>query len=1107
MKPDFALSLSVEGIALLHRAPDGWRTAGEVPLDAPDLGAALAGLRDTALKLSPQGFATKVVIPNEQIRYLSIETGTVPDQDRLMMGAAALDGATPYPVEELAYDIAADGALTHVAAVALETLEEAETFAVEHDFNPVSFVAMPNGSGYTGEPFFGLTGRASSWSGTAAVEPDAEPIHVVGPAKMPAPAAAAELPAPETAVTKAPAPEAPKAKAPDPEKPKAEAPPKAAPGQQDLFDLEPVAATPAKTPKAEARPAPAPRKPASPAPPLAAPVSPPGASAGVSAGASARRAQPPSQPEPAPDPAPAFASRRPNGSAPAAKAAEAKTPPAKPEPKPAKKPAAAAQAPAAAADTAPEAEQDDTGPLTGFSSRRHRVDPARSEPAAPDDAKGKGPDVAKRPAPAVGPAGAPATATRVAGPTAAGFADTQTAAKGSAPRPVPPPEPLPAAHRDEVPDTPASKTGQASAGAFLSRRDGTTGTAEQGSKPSPLPNGDATEKTGSSVLDSLRGLAGTALSALDDAREKRRAARDDAKTGTGNAIKPQALTKADFKAAAKARKTAEAPAVKPPPGLGGGFPTGPIAQKTIVAPSKGEAAKAGTSRTATPEDDEAVRMTIFGARDNAQTRGKPKHLLLILMVGLLLVLAAIALWTTTFTEGGLSGLLRRDAGRIEQVEIAPEATPDDAVARVEAAPPMTEVVATVASQPEDASFGSPEEDTGAELPALTDDGSVVTDPVAAAEAIPDEPAGRDRGDAEAAALYAATGIWPGPPRVPQVVPRIGLNDVHVAGIDRTDLSHPVAPLPAMPGARTDLPLERLAALDPEEQPVTRTRTDALLSSTDLGTGAAARTAIDTAPETRAEPEAEATELAALDDQLIMLRPRLRPGDRLPELEAAPEVEEEPAFAGLRPRVRPEVPAEVLSAPAAEEATATEQAEAAPDPKPEVETPDLSSATRQAVALSMMPKTRPERLAQQAEARAVERANAEAAAAAAAASAAAAAVTSARSATPDAAEAEDEPEPERVASIAPATVSPGIPSTASLARRATLNNQINLRKINLIGVYGTPKNRRALVRLQNGRYKKVQVGDRIDGGQIVAISDSELRYQKGGRNISLKIPSS
>ena len=65
--------------------------------------------------------------------------------------------------------------------------------------------------------------------------------------------------------------------------------------------------------------------------------------------------------------------------------------------------------------------------------------------------------------------------------------------------------------------------------------------------------------------------------------------------------------------------------------------------------------------------------------------------------------------------------------------------------------------------------------------------------------------------------------------------------------------------------------------------------------------------------------------------------------------------------------------------------------------------------------------------------------------------------------------------------------------------------VEFRQLNLIGIYGKPSDRRALVRLPNGRFQKVQVGDRIDGGRISAIGDEELRYQKGSRNIVLKMP--
>jgi hypothetical protein len=69
----------------------------------------------------------------------------------------------------------------------------------------------------------------------------------------------------------------------------------------------------------------------------------------------------------------------------------------------------------------------------------------------------------------------------------------------------------------------------------------------------------------------------------------------------------------------------------------------------------------------------------------------------------------------------------------------------------------------------------------------------------------------------------------------------------------------------------------------------------------------------------------------------------------------------------------------------------------------------------------------------------------------------------------------------------------------------VKNALNLRKINLIGVYGQPSDRRALVRLSNGEYKKVKVGDRIDGGRVSAIGENQLRYTKGGRNITLQMP--
>lgn len=87
----------------------------------------------------------------------------------------------------------------------------------------------------------------------------------------------------------------------------------------------------------------------------------------------------------------------------------------------------------------------------------------------------------------------------------------------------------------------------------------------------------------------------------------------------------------------------------------------------------------------------------------------------------------------------------------------------------------------------------------------------------------------------------------------------------------------------------------------------------------------------------------------------------------------------------------------------------------------------------------------------------------------------------------------------------ASVKPTAPTTATVAKTATDANVMNLARLNLIGVYGGNSDRRALIRLPSGRFVKVEVGDRLDGGRVATIGDNELRYVKGGRNITLQIP--
>ena len=192
MKANFALSLSFEGIRLLHRAAGGWRRVGEVALDAEDLPAELTELRDAAEALAPEGIASKLIIPDGQIKYLTIDSGELAPDERRRAAEVALDGATPYAVEDLAFDTAPDGLETHIAAVARETLAEAEGFAVQYGFNPIFTVAVPGDAPFLGEPFFGPTAHASTLLQAGdVVEPDG--IAVVEIADIPDVPAAARI--------------------------------------------------------------------------------------------------------------------------------------------------------------------------------------------------------------------------------------------------------------------------------------------------------------------------------------------------------------------------------------------------------------------------------------------------------------------------------------------------------------------------------------------------------------------------------------------------------------------------------------------------------------------------------------------------------------------------------------------------------------------------------------------------------------------------------------------------------------------------------------------------------------------------------------------------
>ena len=180
MTPGFALNLTHSGISLLHRKDQEWHEIGQAQLDDPNLNETLAEMRATAIKLEPNGLQCQLILPNSQVLYMEadaadIQADRAAEQQHI---TEALDGKTPYLLAELAYDWQRRDGMFYIAAIAHETLAEAEAFADEHQFNPVCFVAHPEVSnGFMGEVFFGDTKCAATIDSTPP-EPTAPVVAV-----------------------------------------------------------------------------------------------------------------------------------------------------------------------------------------------------------------------------------------------------------------------------------------------------------------------------------------------------------------------------------------------------------------------------------------------------------------------------------------------------------------------------------------------------------------------------------------------------------------------------------------------------------------------------------------------------------------------------------------------------------------------------------------------------------------------------------------------------------------------------------------------------------------------------------------------------------------
>ncbi len=977
MKPTFALNLSNERVGLLHRTGRGWLQVGDVAFDTPDLPEALAYLRRTALGLAPRGVTTKLVIPDSQILYIDVEAPGPDDETRRKQIAKGLVGRTPYAPEDLVFDWRGKGTMVKVAVVARETLQEAEAFAVEHRFNPVSFVALPEASSFKGEPFFGMTDAAKGTLPKGeAVDPDRDAMTIV----------TRDLPMADLA--------------PEPE-------PK-----------------PAKTAtSAEAAPAVAETTPV-----VAGDLSP-------ELQVTAAIADPMQAPVPDFDVTPA---------------------PMWPEPKAEPIPTSTAHSTVLAdskttIEEAPFAHVADPGGVTGdglamaeddlppapskaaqiaFASRRGTDDPRAQAASAkpgltefPGQVKGdfRSDFVAKR------PNGALKTDAQVTAPSIPGSKKR----KGG---PTAPP-----------PAVAAAAAALATSGALgtttkpLTRPGGTFGAK-------PLPKRGKPRFLG--LI--LTGLLLFAL-ALIAAWSTYYIAQNDAGTEVDTAVSaaPSAAPAVNDEIAADQQD------VTPNSGA-------TLSDEVAAAvPSEDE----GTAE-ASPDDAVAGDAETTALVTPADATQDDPEALADGEVGVVATDPTVSVdGTEPSPVDGATATLNEEVAPAEPaadaVVAAPGANTSTADVAAETTPPAP--AAEVLAAAPDLEVGAAPQSRQADLPpdeiflATTDvapdfqDALVLPTPALSADATP-----------------AAS---PPPPPFGTVY-RFGENGLIIPppeGILSPDgiMLFAGAPPVTPPGRSAAVIAAAVAAAvavpAPDAVPVTDPTT-----------------ASDVAPPTPADPA------------MAGFRPRPRPATlTTPAQENADDaslgtVAAERAVT-MRPRIRPDTILSTASAARNETANAslTAQSNAAVE---EAVASAAATGNVMTLAVSRRPAAKPRDMS-----RAVE----------------AAVAAAVRTPEPDPGQAENEfasnALPEDDAEPELASAAPKIPTKTNVAKQATFANAINLSKINLIGVYGTPSKRYALIRLASGRYKKVSVGDSVDGGQVAAITATEVRYQKGGRLVSLKLP--
>lgn len=1041
MKPNFALKLSNDGAELLHRQAAGWSSVGAVSFETDDVAEGCDRLVRLARQIDPAGLRTKVVLPPSEVRFTTIVAPGPTDEARRYQIEAEIERLTPYAIDELAYDWSVEGDHALVVICARETLAEAETFADGYGFNPVSFVAIPEPGQFVGEPWFGETLVAKAHLPAGEkVQRDVDPIRIVQARTAPPTSPPAPKAAPATPAAVRPATPA---VAPAMARPVSPAP------------VSPVAAPVAAAAAARSTPPTVAVPPAPPAalarPPLAGEVAQPRRPA------SARPLGEPST-APVPDNSPRALVGdmvRKLGTRLRREQAEAAAPPQLPTPAPSPMPAA--EAPSSAE------------PAT-FSSRRRAAPleavPGRAPDAAPAPANPGG-RLAVLPKAPAGPRGERIAALgRRAGDAARAAASRLADLR---PRRAATPDPAPIVPASRPPASDTERSRELEAMTIFGARGNAVAAPSMARRGLAVAGG---------LLLILVAVAVWALYFNDDRGSQIAASGDPAPSALPQIEPPGALARADTGTAPVA-----APLVAPtpqtaapvatPPAEGPVATAGPVpVPPAVEAPAIQAPAPSGAPETVATLDPDALLDTLV---DEARSEALPDQ---------------IASATDPVATQGAE--VTAAAG--EPAADRPEASQTSALAE----PQPTQPAALA--------------DTSRLLDAPTGEA-----PLAAATGTPDMRLSLPEGIVLPAATETAFEVPPPPPPfgttftfgadgLVEATPEGAMTPSGVTVFARRP---EVVPAPA-PG-RPDVPA---TPATPSGEPVAAALQSAITEAVAASTDPAATVAPDAATQDNPVTESAVAGTEVIYDDTPRADPALSRFRPMPRSERVRQIGEQTAPApGDQTGLSPAPAGDPVGDPVAETALAAAQPDEIPAQTAETPPPggvslaslrpqrrptdlvvepaepaapevDLTGATAEAVAQSPIPGARPSNVEERAR------------------RLLAAAAPAAQTATTDGARsAEDEDEEGETASAA---TSPSIPSSASVARQATETDALRLNQINLIGVFGAPNDRRALVRLSSGRVVRVQVGDRLDGGQVSAIGENELRYTSGGRNEVLRI---